>query len=73
MRGMRQTNEAWPLGAQLKSPVTITHLPDWAMSTDVVVRRGKRYWLVSTHQSERRWQAWWGWVRKVVEQWIETH
>lgn len=50
------SDEAFPLGATLKNPVTIEHVPDWARPSDVVVRRGKRWFLVSLHESEPRWR-----------------
>lgn len=53
---MSRSDEAFPLGAQTKKPVTIKSVPSWAMSTDVVVRRGKRWFLVSLHESEPRWR-----------------
>jgi hypothetical protein len=40
--------------------VTVKRLPDWASSTDVIMRRGHRYWLVS-QQRERRWRKPWRW------------
>jgi len=53
---MRKSDEAWPLGAQLKNPVTIKSMPDWARNGDVVARRGKKYFIVSLHESETRWK-----------------
>jgi len=62
-----KVDEAWPYGAQLKNPVTITRAPDWLQNGDVIKRRGKRYYVVSLHAPERRWQAWlrkiWNWVK----------
>ena len=51
-------SDTFPLGAQLQNPVTVKRLPAWAASGDVVTRRGKRWLLVSLHQSEPRWRRW---------------
>lgn len=68
-----KTSEAFPLGARLKNPVTVESLPPWAQSGDVVCRRGKRWFLVSLHESEPRWRClyrrWITWLQR----WIDEH
>ena len=64
---MAKTTVAWPVGAQLKNVVTVERVPDWVRSGDVIVKRDKRYFVVSLHQSEPRYRALW---RRVI-QWLK--
>src|ERR1041385_1758373 len=62
---MKKTTEVWPLDTQTRDALTITSLPVWARSGDVVYRRGQRWVLVSLHESEPRWRRWLQWLEKL--------
>jgi hypothetical protein len=66
---MSEVDEAWPVGAALKNPVTIKNAPTWMRNGDVIERRGKKYYVISLHEPETRWEKL---VRK-LRRWIERH
>lgn len=67
------SDEGFPLGAQLKNPVTVESLPSWSRSGDAVVRRGKCWFLVSLHESEPRWRRLLRWWTMWLRRWIDEH